>query len=180
MLAPPTPTLPFIVRRPREADHPCVLAELDRWWAGALGDTDEAARARHSLERALLLPRLFFQHFTASSTIVEHDGAIIAFLMGFLSETEVDTAYIHFIGIAPSHRGRGLGRSLYERFIAHAKDRGRSKIECVTSPTNRGSIAFHTRMGFAIKPSDELRDGVPVQRDYDGPGLDRVVFVLRI
>jgi hypothetical protein len=47
----------------------------------------------------------------------------------------------------------------------------------VTSPVNRGSIAFHQRMGFAIEPGGGQADGVPVAVGYDGDGQDRVRFV---
>ncbi|EPH39288.1 hypothetical protein STRAU_7641 [Streptomyces aurantiacus JA 4570] len=42
-----------------------MLAVLDTWWGGLKG---EAA----ATERALLLPRLYFQHFTTTSLLVEH------------------------------------------------------------------------------------------------------------
>lgn len=42
---------------------------------------------------------------------------------------------------------------------------------------NRGSIAFHLRMGFDIEPGESEVDGVPIAADYEGPGRDRVLFV---
>ncbi|MFD8327740.1 hypothetical protein [Streptomyces lydicus] len=55
---------------------------------------------------------------------------------------------------------------------------GRTRIRCITSPDNRASLAWHTRMGFRPEPGDRTDEhGVPVHRDYDGPGLDRVSFV---
>ena len=55
------------MRQPIVADHPRLLAVLDEWW-GELGG--EAGR----LERALLMPRLFLQHFTDTSSSVERAG----------------------------------------------------------------------------------------------------------
>jgi hypothetical protein len=49
-------------------------------------------------------------------------------------------------------------------------------VACITSPVNKGSIAFHTAIGFSLKESDTEIDGVPVYRNYDGPDRDRVVF----
>ncbi|WP_460443789.1 hypothetical protein [Amycolatopsis cihanbeyliensis] len=46
----------------------------------------------------------------------------------------------------------------------------------MTSPGNKGSIAFHRRMGFQVEPGDREVDGVAVRADYDGPGEDRVRF----
>jgi len=80
---------------------------------------------------------------------------------------EPGLAYIHFVGVHPGKRGSGLGRALYERFFELARARGAREVHCITGPVNTGSIAFHTRMGFA--PSGPIPD-------YDGPGDDRVTL----
>lgn len=157
------------VRRPTETDHARVLAVLDRWWGGFGGDDG-------SRERALLLPRLFFQHFATTSFLGEHqDGTIGAFLIGFLSQSDTDTAYIHFVGVAPELRGQGVAAALYRAFFDTARTHGRRYVHCVTSPGNSGSRAFHAALGFTEKPSED--GSGEVHKDYDGPGLDRIVFV---
>jgi ribosomal protein S18 acetylase RimI-like enzyme len=157
-------------RRPAEDDHGRVLAVLDDWWEGQGGD-------RGARQRASLLPRLFFQHFTSTSHVVERaDGRLVAFLIGFLSPSAPATAYIHFVGVDPAMRRYGLGRALYQRFFRDAARGGARTVRCITSPVNRTSVAFHTGLGFAVEPGDADVDGVPVRRDYDGPGLDRVCF----
>ena len=158
-------------RQPTEADHARVQAVLAEWWGHMGGEHGD-------LQRALLLPRLFLQHMTDTSTLVEDaDGRVVAFLVGFLSPARPDAAYIHFVGVDPAARGGGLGRRLYEAFFAFAAARGAREVRCITGPGNRASVAFHTRMGFALEPGDREEDGVPVHSDYDGPGLDRVSFV---
>jgi ribosomal protein S18 acetylase RimI-like enzyme len=153
----------FTARRPTEDDHLPVLSVLDRWWGGLKGE----AGAR---ERALLLPRLYFQHFTSASFLVERDGReMVAFLVGFLSQSEPETAYVHFVGVDPALHGHGLGRALYRAFFALARAHGRRYVHCVTSPQNTASQAFHARLGFTVSS---------VRPDYDGPGLDRVSFVI--
>jgi ribosomal protein S18 acetylase RimI-like enzyme len=119
-----------------------------------------------------MLPRLFFVHFEGTSYVVDsEDGQLAAFLIGFLSQTDSDEAYVHFVGIAPELRGEGLGRRLYERFFADAAAHGRTVVRCVTSPANKQSVAFHEALGFEIEK---------VAVDYDGPGEDRVLFVKRL
>jgi L-amino acid N-acyltransferase YncA len=71
---------------------------------------------------------------------------------------------------------RGLGAALYERFFADSRAHGRSVVRAITSPVNKGSHAFHTRMGFVTEPGPKEFEGLPVQPDYDGPGLDRLSF----
>ena len=92
-------------------------------------------------------------------------------MCGFLSQAEPDEAYIHFVGVAPEHRGAGVGRMLYERFFEEVRSQGRSVVRCVTSPVNERSVAFHEALGFEVDR---------VERDYDGAGEDRVLLVKRL
>ncbi|WP_329126922.1 GNAT family N-acetyltransferase [Streptomyces sp. NBC_01465] len=107
---------------------------------------------------------------TTTSFLVEQDsGEVAAFLVGFMSPTQSDTAYVHFVGVDPALHGQGIGRSLYRAFFALARSHGRRYVHCITSPENAASRAFHTRLGFASST---------VKPDYDGPGLDRVAFTI--
>ena len=125
---------------------------------------------------APLLQRLFFDHFGSTSFVAESDGELAGFLIGFVSPTKPGTAYVHFVGVDPARRGSGLGSELYRRFFAVARETGCRRVECITSPVNTGSVAFHTRIGFRTVPGAQVRDGVDVHPDYDGPGDDRVLF----
>ena len=151
------------IRPISERDHAPVIAVVNDWWGGR--------------QMAGLLPRLFFEHFQDTSFVIEEDGQIIAFLIGFVSQSRPGQAYIHFVGIHPDQRKRGLGKQLYELFFETVRARGCDSVHCITAPINRGSIAFHTRMGFQIVTSDRERDGLSFTADYDGPGQDRVLFV---
>ena len=95
----------------------------------------------------------------------------MGFLCGFVSQTAPDEAYVHFLGVAPSRRGSGLGRQLYERFFDEVRRQGRTVVRCVTSPANESSVEFHRALGF------EVERVVP---DYDGPREDRVLLVKRL
>jgi predicted GNAT superfamily acetyltransferase len=145
---------PLAIRHAEPADHARVLAVLDEWWGG---------RPMRDM-----LPKLFFLHFRETSFVAERDGELAGFLVGFLSQSEPEEAYVHFVGVSPVERGSGLGRELYERFFAAARAHGRTRVSCVTSPANEASLAFHEAIGF--EPS-------PAQAAYDGPGEDRVVLV---
>lgn len=148
----------LVVRHAEPADHATVVAVVDDWWGG---------RAM-----AAMLPRLFFVHFRPTSFVVESEGRLVGFLCGFVSQTYDDEAYVHFVGVDPQLRGLGAGRRLYDGFVTAVRERGCTSVRAVTSPVNTGSIAFHTAMGFTIEDPDAS--------DYDGPGEDRVRFVLRL
>ena len=151
------------VRPLRPSDYRPVISVIDDWWGG-----------RHMAD---MLPRLFFEHFTDTSFAAERDGELVGFLVGLRSQSRPGEAYIHFVGIHPAERGRGLGRRLYERFFAAARAQGCDLVRAVTSPVNQGSVRFHQRMGFDIVPGDAAVDGVPVATGYDGDAQDRVRFV---
>src|SRR5579864_859643 len=50
-------------------------------------------------------------------------------------------------------------------------------VRCITSPVNKNSIAFHTRMGFKIEHVAGDCDGVPCTPNYELNGENRVLFV---
>lgn len=160
------------LRRPTPGDHARLQQALAAWWDGLGGEAG-------ATQRQLLVPRLFLQHFADTSFLVERpDQSLHAFLIGFLSQTDPGAAYIHFVGVCPEGRRERIGSTLYERFFTAARAAGRRQVRCITSPNNRNSIAYHSRMGFQLEPGDRIDDdGVPVHGDYDGPGLDRVCFV---
>jgi GNAT superfamily N-acetyltransferase len=143
-------------------DYVPIIQIIDAWWGGR--------------PMAGLLQRLFFEHFQPTSFVIEENAEIQGFLVGFQSQTTPTQAYIHFVGVHPSMRGQGIGRRLYEHFFEVVCQLGCTEIRAITSPVNTGSIAFHTRMDFAILPGDAQIDGIAVTTNYDGRGNDRVLF----
>ena len=161
-------------RHPVPDDHGRVVAVLDSWWGG-LGGPDGTR------QRALLLSRLFFEHFSDSSWVVEDAaGDLRAFLVGFRSSAQPDVGYVHFVGVDPALHRQGVAAALYRRFAEHVARRGARRLACLTSPGNATSVRFHRSLGFDVDPGDDVVDGVPVHRDHDGPGLHRVLFTLSL
>lgn len=152
----------LVIRPGTGADYDQVISQLDAWWGGR--------------SMASMLPRLFFTHFKPWTYVADLGGKAVGFLCGFRSQSDPSTVYCHFIGIAPEARGRGVGECLYERLFADALAAGCCSVHAVTSPQNRGSLAFHSRLGFTVVPGSRESDGVSWHPDYDGPGEDRVRF----
>lgn len=140
------------VRAAEPADYDRIIAVVDDWWG----------RPVHHI-----LPRLFLDHFHDTSLVAERDGELAGFLVGFMSPSNPDDAYIHFAGVSPRARGNGLARLLYETFFDRARTEGRRVVRAVTAAHNSVSIAFHTAMGFTVA------DPIP---GYDGPSDVKVVF----
>ncbi len=154
------------IRSVKASDYYVISPLINEWWGG-----------RNMSDK---LPKLFFDHFTQTSFIAEEDGKLVGFLIGFLSQTHSNEAYIHFVGVHPEDRKHNIGKHLYHKFFNVAKQNNRSMVRCVTSPVNKVSIAYHTKMGFEIEDGDRNVNGLSIHTDYDGPNQDRVLFVKKL
>lgn len=149
----PTRSLsPLRIRAATEGDHPRVLAVADQWWGGR--------------PIAWLAQRLFFEHFADTSLIAEDDSGLAGFLIGFLSQSRPDEAYIHMVATRFDRRRAGLARDLYTQFFELARAAGRGVVTCITAPENGTSIAFHVALGFSAH----------LYPDHAGPRADRIIF----
>ncbi|GIP33202.1 GNAT family N-acetyltransferase [Paenibacillus sp. J2TS4] len=151
------------IRFVKGSDYYTLSPLINEWWGGR--------------NMSDMLPKLFFDHFTNTSFIAEMDGEIVGFLIGFLSQSQTNEAYIHFVGVHPEFRKHNIGKELYNQFFNVVKQNGRNIVRCVTSPINKVSIAYHTKMGFEIEEGDEIMDGIAINTNYDGQNQDRVLFI---
>ncbi len=143
-------------------DHKRIIDIMPDWWGGR--------------DLRYMLPKMFFNHFRNTSFLVEKDGNLAGFLVGLISPAIEDEAYIHFAGIDPGYRKMGLGRLMYEHFFDFCRSADRRIIRCCTSPVNKESIEFHTRIGFTIEPGNGEIDGIAVTLDYNREGDTKVLF----
>ena len=135
---------------------------VDSWWGDSV--------------RYLLHP-IFLEHFGDSCFVMESDGEVAGFLVGFRSQGKPGEAYVHLVGTSPSHRGRGFGRALYEHFFDFARRHGCHRVSAITVPHNTGSLAFHQRIGFTIRDAGaNITGALAVFENYAGPGVDCVVM----
>jgi ribosomal protein S18 acetylase RimI-like enzyme len=150
------------IRKAKPSDHASIISALKDWWGGR--------------DLTAMLPRLFLNHFYDTSFVIESRNMMIGFLIGFLSPSIKNEAYVHFMGIHPDFRKKGLGKTVYERFFEICREQKRTIVRACTSPVNTGSIAFHRKIGFQIEPGDDEIDGIPVTRNYNRPDDHKVLF----
>lgn len=150
------------IRNVTPLDHEKVVSVMPEWWGG------------RDLSSSVL--KIFFMHFKDTSYIAEIDGELAGFLIGFMSQSEEETGYIHFAGVHPRFRKIGIGRLMYEKFYDACRANGRFIVKSCTSPVNKLSINFHEKMGFEIEPGDGTVDGVPVTPDYLRKDDPKVLF----
>ena len=141
-------------------DYDQIVSELSDFWG-------------HDRNRALHHP-MFFNEFGDCAFVIRDQEKVVAYLFGFIASAK-SVAYIHLVAVRPSHRHLGLARQLYDHFTSLAVSRGCTQLRAITNPENAGSIRFHQALGFHLGGVPNSA-GIPVVKDYAGPGADRVVF----
>lgn len=134
-------------------DH--IVSVMDQWWGGTAGQRPE--------------PFLFYE-FGQHALVVEDEGTMAGFLLGFVSDQASPTAYVHLVGIHPDYRRKGVARKLYDTFLEQSASRGALHAKAITTVGNEGSVLFHKAMGFEVAEVE----------DYAGPGRARYVFSRRL
>lgn len=134
------------------ADYPRAREVVEAWFGHPVG---------------LVMHRLFFEQLGPSGVWLEDaGGAPVGFLLGLVSESEPELAYVHMHVVDPAWRGRGVGALLYREFCARAAARGCRRVRALAAPERAASRRFHERLGFAGR----------LEPGYLGPGADRIVF----
>jgi GNAT superfamily N-acetyltransferase len=142
-------------------DFDQILTEFNEFW-----DSDRTLALHH--------PTLI-NEFGNSAFVIREGQKVVAYLFGFLSQTS-PIGYIQLLSVRQGYRKQGLARRLYDHFTGFALVHGCTKLKAITSPVNTLSIAFHKSIGMMPTGKDTI-DGIPVIKDYSGPGKDRVVFI---
>ena len=130
-------------------DH--IVSVIDRWWDGPI---------------STLAHPIFFYELGNDALVIENEGTMLGFLLGFVADRPVKTGYVHLVGIHPEFRRQGVGRELYERFTELCRKEGCVQMKAITTTGNEGSIRFHLGVGWSAREDD----------DYAGEGRRRVVF----
>jgi GNAT superfamily N-acetyltransferase len=143
----------MLTRALEKRDYDLIVQVIDRWWGGPTS--------------ALAHP-IFFYELGDMARIVEDDGVMVGFLLGFIANSKQggDVGYVHLVGIHPDHRRRGVGRLLYEAFERDCRKAGAVRMKAITTLGNEGSQIFHQVLGW---------DMVEIE-NYAGPGRPRIVF----
>src|SRR5690606_15960096 len=122
--APPRTVVPpasglnaMLIRAITKADFDFVVSVIDKWWGGPSGERPHP---------------MFFYELGDRALIAEADGAVVGFLFGFVAPTDPPLGYVHLVGIDPDSRRRGVGKRLYEHFIAHCRESGVRRIKAIT------------------------------------------------
>ncbi|HEY2071358.1 MAG TPA: GNAT family N-acetyltransferase [Rhizomicrobium sp.] len=141
-----------MIRDANPHDWPAVLA-LNAASVEQLSPLDEALLAK------LAAAATYFR-------VVEVDGAVGAFLLGFrkgdayagaifgvFSRQANDFLYIDRVVVDARLRGQGLAGRLYDDIAQFAREARIGRLVCEAYTTNETSLRFHARHGFEVAGS---------------------------
>jgi len=118
-------------------------------------------KAVRGLLASCSLPPDGAQEHIADFLLALEDGVLVA--CGGL-ECYDDVALLRSVAVAPSHRGRGLGRELCDRLLANAKARNIGTLVLLTESAQ----PFFENMGFEVVPRTTLPGQVSVSEELRG------------
>lgn len=108
---------------------------------------------------------------TRTYVVVEDPGpdeqGIIGYAGLFVLGAESD---VQTIAVAPTARGRGIGRVLMEHLMASAREQGATQMILEVRADNEPAIALYQGLGFEVISS---------RRDYYAPGIDARIMRIR-
>ena len=110
----------------------------------------------------------WFRQFAAGGLVARYQNEVVGYLLGAFPKE--GPSYIHLVAARQDYRHLGIGRRLYEAFIARAQANLEDEVQATALAENSNAIAFHSSLGF---------EGTRIE-DYAGPGEDRVFFSLRL
>jgi GNAT superfamily N-acetyltransferase len=99
------------------------------------------------------------------SSVAELDGRVVAFLFGWVGESEFGiaerTGWVDLIGVDPAYRGRGVAAALVDRFVAGGRElRAIRKVATLIDLAQADIREFFTRQGFRHGPMVQLEKAV--------------------
>jgi ribosomal-protein-alanine N-acetyltransferase len=103
--------------------------------------------------------REFLSRKTAEALVVERDGGVVAFVLGWRRGGE---GHVITLDVATAARRQGLGRRLLAELEERFRAAGARRVRLETAVTNTLAIAFYERLGYRK---------VGWLRGYYGPGL---------
>ncbi|WP_334516876.1 GNAT family N-acetyltransferase [Bradyrhizobium sp. AZCC 1693] len=128
----------------------------------ALGKALLALNNAHAQELSWLEAERL-EYLISEAFLARRIGRLDAFLLAFDQDARYDSpnfiwfharyprfVYVDRIVVAPSARGRGCGRRLYDDLFEHAARAGHDRVVCEVNktPPNPASDAFHAALGF--------------------------------
>jgi ribosomal protein S18 acetylase RimI-like enzyme len=70
--------------------------------------------------------------------------------------------WINEVGVAPTHRGRGIGKAILHKLLDHARDLGCAEAWVLTDRTNQGAMRLYESSGGIEAATDDVMFAFPL------------------
>ena len=95
-----------------------------------------------------------------SSQVAEMGGRVVGFMLGDIRAGEFGleepSGWIERFGIDPEHRGRDLGKQMFEAITGHFRAAGATTIRTLVDGKDAGVTGFLRALGFTPSPLQAL------------------------
>lgn len=81
--------------------------------------------------------------------VIESENSIVGFLLGGYT-TIPHQVHILSVAVDITHRGKGFGKSLLNKFISSTKSLGYTSIKLEVNVANQNAIKLYEQLGFQI------------------------------
>jgi ribosomal protein S18 acetylase RimI-like enzyme len=126
------------------------LDELD---IGSVVRIDERITGRYRPDFWEQRVAYYLRRDPESSQVAEVDGKVVGFMLGDVRAGEFGleepSGWIERIGIDPDHRGRDLGKQMFEAILAHFREAGVTTARTLVDDRDAGVAGFLRALGFA-------------------------------
>ncbi len=149
-------------------EHPVALREVK------LADIDQMMAIERASFTSPWSARFFLKEIRVSyakSVLAEVEGQIVGYIIYWQLPKEAD---IHNLAVHPSHRRRGIGRSLLTTAIDGAKGQGSDRVTLEVRKSNQAAQQLYQSLGFEERGvrkgyySDDGEDALVMVLDLDG------------
>jgi ribosomal protein S18 acetylase RimI-like enzyme len=138
------------------------LDELD---LGAITRIDERITGEYRPETWEDRVAYYLRRDPDASKVVEVDGKVVGFMMGDVRDGEFGleepSGWIERFGIDPDHRGRDLGKVLFDAITAHFASQGVRTLRTLVNMNDKGVAGFLGAMGFKSSSLQALEMPIP-------------------
>lgn len=117
--------------------------------------------------------------FGTTSFLTSLDGALTGGVLACINQGNPEELYIDQVAVQQEWRGRGVTGLLLEAVGEEGRRRGCRRVWLSTDPANPAAKVW-PRHGFALLRGNDEVNGLPVTRDFKGPGKHRAIFERRL
>ena len=139
---------------------PARIRPLDELDIGAIVAIDERITGIYRPEVWEQRVGYYLRRDPESSQVAVIDGRVVGFMLGDVRAGEFGleepSGWIERFGIDPEHRGRDLGKSMFEAIVAHFREAGATTVRTLADRKEAGVAGFLDALGFTPSPLQAL------------------------